>query len=97
MLAETDLSRPITIQQAVDWVEQEAEKRHVAVKMPENQTEERRGQYHTTILIGVDAPSLETGAFLDLLSEIEGQWNNRDPYPEKFLFLYPAGVPEHVV
>ena len=50
-----------------------------------------------TVMIGVDAPSFDTGAFLDLIGEITRQWSNRAPYPEKFLFLCPAGIPEHVV
>ena len=97
MLTETEVSLPSTAQHAADWVRKEGEARHVWIGIREEQIEERRGQYHTTILIPVDAPSLETGAYLDLLSEIESQWNNRDPYPEKSLLLYPAGIPEHVV
>ena len=97
MLAEMELGLPNAAQQVADWVRKAGEARHVPIVIREEQIEERRGQYTTSFLVPVDIPSLEPAAFLETLSDISSEWNDRDPYPEKFLLLYPAGVPEHVV
>ncbi len=97
MLAEEELIEIKTVQQAVAWVKNEAEARHVTAEIFSDQAEERRGDYYTFLMIPIEIPALETGEFLDVLGKIEGKWNNREPRPEKLLFLYPAGVPRYAV
>ena len=97
MLAEIELGLPNTAQGVADWVRKAGEARRVPIDIREEQIEERRGQYTTSFLVPVEIPFLETAVFLKTLSDISSEWNDRDPYPEKFLLLYPAGVPEHVV
>jgi hypothetical protein len=97
MLAEEELTQFETVQQAVGWVKNEAEARHVAAEIPSEQVEERQGDYYTFFMIPIKIPALETDDFLDVVSEIESKWNNREPRPEKLLFLYPAGVPRYAV
>lgn len=97
MLAEEELTQLGTIPQAVAWVKNEAEARHLTAEIFSEQAEERQGDYYTFIMLPVEIRTLETGDFLDILSKIESKWNNREPRPEKLLFLYPAGVPRHAI
>ncbi len=97
MLAEEELTQLATVPEAIAWVKNEAEARHVTAEIVAEQAEERQGDYYTHIMLPVEIHALETGAFLDILSKIESKWNNKEPRPEKLLFLYPAGVPRHAV
>jgi len=97
MLAEEELTQLGTVQQAVDWVKNEAESHHVTAEIFSDHAEERQGDYYTFIMIPVEIRTLETGDFLGMLGKIESKWNNREPRPDKLLFLYPAGVPRHAV
>ena len=97
MLAEEKLTQLGTIQQAVAWVKNGAESRHVTAEIPSDQAEKRQGDYYTFIMVPVEIRTLETGNFLDMLGKIESKCNNREPRPDKLLFLYPAGVLRHAV
>lgn len=97
MLAEEELSQQGVIRQAVDWVKNEAQARHVMVEVCSELIEERRGDYYTFIMMPVEIPDLETDEFLETLGSIQSKWNNREPRPDKRLFLYPAGVPRHAI
>ena len=93
MITEETLMQQTDIQNAVNWIKAQAKIRQVSIQIPVAQIEERQADYYTFIRIPLDAPALDTGELINLLTDLEFEWNDQEPRPEKLLFLYPAGVP----
>ena len=97
MLAEEELIQQSGVQQAVDWLRNEASARQIVMEICSDQIEERRSEYYTRIMVPVELPTLETGDFLEMLGTLQNKWNNQEPRPSNRLSLYPAGLPPHAV
>ena len=80
-------------QEAMEWVEREAEARQFSIALVSSLIEERQSDYYTFIRIPVKVIASEGYDFAEALVILEDTWNEREPRPEKLLFLYPAGVP----
>ncbi len=96
-LDQTEQRQQERFQEAIEWVQREAETRHLSIALVPSLMEERQGDYYTFILIPVTVITSEPYDFAEALVILEDTWNEREPRPEKLEFLYPAGVPRNVV
>lgn len=100
------LEREISVTEMLNWLQAEAQSRHVAMAVFRDDVEERTEQYfradgtersNTFVLVRVridNVPDLTQE--IKLMVDIQETWNNREPRPEKLLHLIQSGVPQGV-
>jgi len=90
------LERETSVSEILDWLQAEANARNIPLKIFQEQVEERKGVY---FVVGVPVRIEGDDEAYDeakLLTKLENAWNDREPRPEKLLFLLPAGLPQGV-
>ncbi len=96
MILEKEITQQELFQQMTNWLYKQATKRHTAIEINTSEIEERRGDYYTFIRIPVTIDEkMDAGECATLLTDLQFEWNDQEPRPEKLLFLYPAGVPRY--
>jgi hypothetical protein len=94
MLLEEGLKPQELFRRIADWLYAEAEARKISLRIYTQLIEERSSEYYTFIHIPVhvfgDRDAYDKAK---TLGRLERLWNDREPRPEKLLFLRPAPAP----
>ncbi|MDQ2687345.1 MAG: hypothetical protein M3Y28_05705 [Armatimonadota bacterium] len=96
MLLEKEVAQETSVAEVLEWLQAQMDARGIAGRIARDRVRERQDVY-CHVLVPV---LLDTGDAYDdakLLSSLERVWNEREPAPDKYLFLYPGEVPDGVV
>ncbi len=81
-------------QEIADWLYAEAKARKISLKIYTGAIEERTSEWYTFIHIPVHViGDIDAYDKAKTLGRLEKLWNEREPRPEKLLFLRPAAAP----
>lgn len=96
MLLEKEADKETSVAEALAWLQAQIDAKGIEARIARDRVRERQDVYRH-ILVPV---FLDTGDAYDdakLLVSLERVWNEREPAPDKYLFLYPGGAPDGVV
>ncbi len=90
------LEKETSISEMLDWLQAEAEARNISIKIYRDQVEQRQEIY---FFVGVPVRIEGMENVYDeskVMTKLQNAWNDREPRPDKLLFLLPAGLPQGV-
>lgn len=84
----------VSVDEMLDWLQTEMDARGIVGRIARDLVRERQDVFHH-VLVPVFLEDTDDEHRLRV--SLERVWNEREPAPDKYLFLYPGGAPDGVV